>query len=124
MGKGCLLGERSVVLPVYDRTPYNLEYYKDGQKQTTRRVPPPKLHDLEEGDVVTIVNKKGDDWDAGDKVEIKAINSRQPNTLTIQNSDGEYTFLPYDDVELNEKSSLHYIREGKDPLGSQYLLWP
>jgi ASC-1-like (ASCH) protein len=113
-----------MVLPVYDRTPYNLEYYKDGQKQTSRRVPPPKLHDLEEGDEVTIIKKKGDDWDAGDKVEIKAINPRQPNTLTIQNSDEEYTFLSYDDVELNEKSAQHYIREGKDPFGSQYLLWP
>ncbi len=113
-----------MVLPVYDRTPYNVEYYKDGQKQTIRRVPPPKLHDIEEGDEVTITKKKGDDWDAGDTVDIKAIQSRQPNTLTIEKSNGQYTFLPYDDVELKEKSTLHYIREGKDPFGSQYLLWP
>lgn len=113
-----------MALPINDRTPYNIEYYKDGQKQTIRQVPPPKLHDLVEGDKVTISNKKGDDWNSGDDVEIKAINPRQPNTLTVQNSNGEYTFLPYDYVELNEKSPLHFIQEGKDPLGSQYLLWP
>ena len=96
-------------------TPYIAEYYKDGVKETIRRVPPPKLHDLEEGDEVTI-SQKGDDWDKGDKVEIKAINARQPNTLTIEKSNGDYTFLPYDDVELKDKSPLHYIREGKDPL--------
>ncbi|APJ04254.1 hypothetical protein [Silvanigrella aquatica] len=113
-----------MVLPVYDRTPYIVEYYKDGEKQTIRRVPPPKLHDMEEGDDVTIARKKGDDWDSGDKVEIKGINQRQPNTLTIKKENGDYTFLPYDDVELKEKSAAHYIREGRDPIGSQYLLWP
>ncbi|WGL60346.1 hypothetical protein QEJ31_01850 [Pigmentibacter sp. JX0631] len=113
-----------MVLPVYDRTPYNVEYYKDGVKETIRRVPPPKLHDMEEGDEVKIIRKKGDDWDQGDRVDIKAINPRQANTLTIEKANGDYTFLSYDDVELKEKSALHYIREGRDPFGSQYLLWP
>ena len=113
-----------MVLHVYDRTPYTVEYHKDGEKQTIRRVPPAKLHDLEEGDDVTITRKKGDDWDAGDKVEIKAINPRQPNTLTVKKLDEEYTFLPYDYTELKQKSANHYIREGNDPIGSEYLLWP
>ncbi|KAB8029982.1 hypothetical protein [Fluviispira multicolorata] len=113
-----------MIPPIFDRTPYNVEYYKDGEKQTIRRVPPAKLHDMVAGDEVTINRKKGDDWDAGDNVEIKAINPKQPNTLTLQKENEDYTFLTYDDVDLKTKSMQHLINEGKDPYGSQYLLWP
>ena len=62
-----------MVLPVYDRTPYNVEYYKDGQKQTIRRVPPPKLHKIEEGDEAEIdelvpLNVGEDEEDDSDEV--------------------------------------------------------
>ncbi|WP_186646864.1 hypothetical protein [Fluviispira vulneris] len=113
-----------MIPPIFDRTPYYVEYYKDGEKQTIRRVPPVKLHDYAIGDEVTINRKKGDDWDKGDEVEIKAINPRQPNTLTIKKENEEYTFLTYGDADLKSKSAQHYIDEGRDPFGSQYLLWP
>jgi hypothetical protein len=112
-----------MVSQVFDRTPYKVEYYKDGQKHVIRRTPPPKLHDMLTGDSVKILQKKNDDWNTGDTVKIKNINPRQPNFLTLEKSNGDYTFIIYDEVSFKR-------RPGKDGQGSgseddtQYLLWP
>lgn len=113
----------------FDRTPYTVRYQKDGVQHKIRRVPPPKLHDMLPGDEVTISRKKGDSWDKGTEVKIKHINTRHPNTLQIEDGDGKTTFLDYmdlnfkgreeDDIDSKDRKSI-----AKDPIGSQYLLWP
>lgn len=113
----------------FDRTPYKVQYYKDGKKHTIRRIPPPKLHDMLPEDVVTISRKKNDDWDEDMTVKIKDIQRRQPNTLTIENDDGKYTFIDYTDVRFDGRPSEEFFSsEGAaraaDPIGSKYLLWP
>jgi hypothetical protein len=116
-----------LVRSVLDRTPYRVEYYKDGEKQVIRRVPPPKLHDYEVGDEVTIQRKKGDDWDLDDNVEVKDINRKHPNVLTTQKSNGDYTFIPYDDISLYKShlDGLNATMDGDlEDYNDKYLLWP
>lgn len=112
-----------------ERRPYTVEYYKDGKKHKIRRLPPPKLHSMMPNDVVTINRKKNDDWDAGKTVTVKAVQARQPNTLTIQDGDGNYTFVDYQDLNFNGRVSGDAIGDeefvrASDPIGSKYLLWP
>jgi hypothetical protein len=116
--------------PVFDRRPYKVEYYKDGQKHVISRRPPPKLHPILPEDVVTIRRKRNDDWQEGDEVEVKAISSRQPNTLQVKNENGRTTFLPFFDVEFEGRDEGTDVvandtrARRRDPIGSDYLLWP
>jgi len=107
------------------RRPYTVTYYKNGEKQTIRRRPPKKLHNLLPTDVVELKNKRSDYFEKGENFEVKNINNRQPNTLQLENDDGQTTFVSYDDVVLREA----YIeRPGVltvDAAETQrYLLWP
>jgi hypothetical protein len=113
----------------FDRKPYNVSYTKDGVRQTIRRVPPPKLHDLLPEDKVTIRRTKGDDWEEGDEVTVRGVGRRQPNTLQVEGQNGKKTFLPYFDVAFKDRAGEDVIMEdelkiSRDPLGSKYLLWP
>ncbi|MCA2960534.1 MAG: hypothetical protein IOD12_09790 [Silvanigrellales bacterium] len=113
----------------FDRKPYNVSYTKDGVRQTIRRVPPPKLHDLLPEDKVTIRRTKGDDWEEGDEVTVRGVGRRQPNTLQVEGQNGKKTFLPYFDVAFKDRAGEDVIVEdelkiSRDPLGSKYLLWP
>jgi hypothetical protein len=116
--------------PVFDRRPYKVEYYKDGVKQVINRRPPPKLHPILPEDVVTIRRKRNDDWQDGDEVEVTAIGSRQPNTLQVKNDRGQSTFLPFFDVEFEGRDEGTDVvandarARRRDPIGSDYLLWP
>ena len=112
----------------FDRKPYVVSYTKDGETHRIRRVPPPKLHDILPGDKVTISRRKGEDWDEGEEVKVKAISPRQPNTLQVE-KDGKTTFLPYFDTRFEGRDGENLIAEDErrvasDPLGSKYLLWP
>ena len=112
-----------------DRRPYIVKYQKDGKEHIIKRVPPRKLHDMLPQDEVTITRKKNDYWDKGDKVKIRNISGRQPNTLQVENSDGVTTFLSYFDVFFKGRKTADIIAEdeakqAKDPIGSKYLLWP
>lgn len=113
------------------RAPYNVRYRTpDGEVKAIRRVPPPRLHDLVPDDVVTISQKRSDNWEAGEDVTVVGVNERHPNTLWVEDSDGKRTFLSYSDVKGQPKSRgdqeyVEEIRERKrDPIGSDYLLWP
>ncbi len=117
----------------FDRTPYTVEYYKNGKKEKLKRIPPPKLHDILPEDVVTITRKKNVDWGEGDEVKVKNITKRQPNTLQVLNEDsGKTTFLSFYDVlfegrpdeEEQNILSRDQAKRAADPLGSDYLLWP
>jgi len=114
-----------------NRTPYNVRYRtSDGEVKIIRRVPPSKLHDMMPDDMVTISHKRSDNWDSGEEVKVVGVNSKQPNTLWVEKSDGRRTFLSYSDVKGQSKgeSDIQFaeeIRERKqDPIGSDYLLWP
>ena len=113
------------------RTPYNVRYRtSDGEVKTIRRVPPSRLHDMVPDDMVTISQKRSDNWTEGSEVKVVGVSARQPNTLWVEDSDGNRTFLPYTDVRGQPKSAAdrelaEEIRERKkDPIGSDYLLWP
>jgi hypothetical protein len=112
----------------WDRKPYTITYQKDGKTHTQRRIPPPKLHEIEVGDKVTLTRRKGEDWDDGDEVKIKHISGRQPNTLQVER-DGKVTFVPYFDMNFKGRPGASIVDEdekaiARDPLGSRYLLWP
>ena len=112
----------------FDRTPYKVQYFKDGQRHVIKRIPPPKLHDMLPEDEVKISRKKGDNWDEGDKVKIKHITSRHPNTLQVEDKNGNTTFLDYMDLDFKPLNGDARSKNGKqierDPIGSKYLLWP
>ena len=109
----------------FNRTPYTVTYMKDGQKQTIRRVPPPKLHEAMPEDLVTLTRGKNADFKAGDEMTVKSINPRHPNILQLTNDEGLSTFVDYYDVQLEEVRSM---RDGVEPLdmpiNNRYLLWP
>ncbi len=111
----------------FPRTPYKISYYDlHGDKKTIRRVPPPKLHDILPEDEVEITRKKNDDFDAGDKLDVKSISPRSPNTLQIVNDDGQATFMSYLDLRISRRFAPD--ENGVTPLdqeeSNQYLLWP
>ena len=109
----------------FSRRPYPVTYYKDGQKVTIMRRPPEKVHDALPEDIVELKIKKNDDWNAGDDFKVKHINPRHPNILQIEKSDGETTFVPYFDVELEEMVAPRAGYQPKDiPKANKYLLWP
>lgn len=108
---------------------YTLSYYKEGKIHKIRRTPPPKLHTLEVGDDSKITRKKNDDWDRGDKVTIKSINPRHPNTLQIEKN-GVTSFLDFMDLDFEGKSEKNFedVKKSnlkrKESAAYQYLLWP
>lgn len=109
----------------FNRKPYKVSYYKDGELKTIRRVPPPKLHDMLPKDQVSLTASKNDDFQEGDKFVVKHINQRHPNVLQVTNEDGVSTFVDYYDLQLEAKRS---FRDGVDPIdfpeNNEYLLWP
>ncbi|SMF38037.1 hypothetical protein [Pseudobacteriovorax antillogorgiicola] len=109
----------------FNRKPYKVTYYKDGERKTIRRVPPPKLHDMLPKDKVSLTRGKNDDFETGDEFTVKHINQRHPNVLQVTNDDGRSTFIDYYDLKLEQKIAK---RNGVDPLdfpeNNRYLRWP
>ncbi|NRA66333.1 MAG: hypothetical protein HRU19_17740 [Pseudobacteriovorax sp.] len=109
----------------FNRNPYKVTYYKDGEKKVIRRRPPLKLHDILPQDEVVLKKEKNADFQAGDAFRVKHINQRHPNVLQITNEDGVSTFADYYDLKLEKKFA---ARGGVDPLdlpeNNRYLLWP
>ncbi len=112
----------------FNRDPYKVVYYKDGEKHTIRRVPPPKLHPMLPEDKVELTRSKNADFKAGDRFEVKDINPRQPNVLQIRNEEGLSTFIDHYDAKLMESGSDMILNEAGElvekPIDNDYLLWP
>lgn len=109
----------------WNREPYTVTYWKDGEKKTIRRRPPEKLHDVMPDDVVTLTRKKGDDFDKGDEFKVKSIQQRSPNVLQLTNEEGISTFVDYYDAKLEKRNYLPPGVEYNDlPINNRYLLWP
>lgn len=110
----------------FNRTPYTVSYYdQKGEKQTIRRVPPPKLHDALPTDKVVLTSQRNDDFQKGESYEVKHINPRHPNTLQLVNEDGKTTFVDFYAAKLDQKVA---PRNGVDPrdeeISNKYILWP
>lgn len=115
-----------------DRKPYYVTWKdSDGQLQRIRRMPPPKLHDLNPGDQAILDRKLGDDFPINSEVTIEQSNPRHPNILKLKNPDGQTTFVPYFDLtgqfkkfravdgEISEDSAAN-----TEYIDSSYLEWP
>lgn len=116
---------------ITSRAPYVVSYRgSDGEMKTIRRVPPAKLHDFQTDDMVTISKKRSDNWESDQEVKVVGISNRQPNTLMVEGPDGKHTFLAYTDVRGKAKNQAdaalqeEFKERERDPLGSDYLLWP
>ena len=109
----------------FSRVPYTVTYYKDGEKHSIRRQPPPKLHEMLPEGEVRLTRSKNADFQAGDEMTIKGINPRQPNVLQLVNEDGLSTFVDSFDAQLEV---MHAPRNGVEvidlPVNNKYLLWP
>lgn len=115
-----------MAIPVrFTRKPYEVTYYKEGERHTIRRRPPPKLHDIWPEDVVSLTRTKNVDFQEGDEFDVRHINPRHPNVLQLTGDDGHTTFVEHTDVELEEAIG---PRDGVDPMdllkNNRYLLWP
>jgi hypothetical protein len=110
----------------FDRKPYIVRYTdQDGKPQTLRRVPPPKLHDALPTDKVELTKTRSDDFEAGDVLTVKNINPRQANTLQVENSDGQTTFINHYEMFLKEKMAARGdVPAEQLPERNKYLLWP
>lgn len=109
----------------FDRTPYNVTYFKDGEKHTIRRRPPPLLHEMLPKDEVRLSRGKNEDFQLGDKFTVKHINPKHPNVLQIQDDEGRATFVDYYDLELEKKVSRQDGAGSVEAIDqNQYLLWP
>lgn len=119
----------------FNRDPYTVTYYKDGEKQTIRRRPPPKLHEALPQDTVVLTRGKNDDWREGEKFKVKNISNRQPNTLQLVNEEGMSTFVDHYDMQVLTKP-IDRVRDGRISkeeakaqgidlnIDNRYLLWP
>ncbi len=119
----------------FSREPYTVTYYKDGEKHTIRRRPPPKLHEALPEDTVMLTRSKNDDWREGETYKVKSVMPRSPNVLQLANEEGMSTFVDYYDAKLLTKPIDRY-REGRISkeeavsagvdlrVDSRYLLWP
>lgn len=109
----------------FSRRPYTVTYYKEGERHTIRRTPPPKLHEIWPDDVVSLKTTKNADYLEGDEFTVKHINTRHPNVIQIENEDGDRTFVPSYDLELEDKVGVRYgIDPKKGTTYNRYLLWP
>jgi hypothetical protein len=117
------MSDDSVLFP---RTPYTVTYQDlEGKVQTIRRVPPAKQHDILPTDVVTLKEKRSDDFQAGDQVDVSYISSRNPNVLQVKNNKGEATFVEYFEADLQKEVHPRGGVDVKDqPRNTRYLLWP
>lgn len=111
----------------FNRSPYNVTYRDlQGQMQTIRRVPPPKLHDALPTDVVILTTARSDAFPEGKEVTVKSINPRQPNTMQVIDSEGRTAFVDYYGMKL--KKQVNNERPGVDtrdlPISNRYLNWP
>ncbi len=76
-------------------------------------------------DKVELTFGKNDDWREGNTYTVKHINTRHPNVIQIQDSEGNATFVPSHDLLLKEKVGLRPGEERRDdPITSGYLTWP
>jgi hypothetical protein len=110
----------------FERKPYIVSYIdNEGKLQKIRRVPPPKLHDAMPTDQVELTRKHSDDFNKGDVLTVKSISPRQPNTLKVENSNGQTTFIGYNEMLVKDKL---FSKDGtppeRMPERSKYLLWP
>lgn len=110
----------------WTRRPYTIVYQDlKGEKQTIRRVPPPRLHNMFPTDLVELTRQKSQDFLEGDEFEVKHINPRHPNVLQLVNDEEVSTFVDFYDVNLTEEVA---DRPGVNPLdkpaNTRYLLWP
>lgn len=113
--------------PVYfSRQPYKVTYFKDGEKQTLQRRPPPLLHQMLPNDVVELTRPKNGDFGVGENFTIKHINPRHPNTIQITNDDGVSTFVDHFDLQLEEMIAPREGAAGEKvrEYDSRYLTWP
>jgi hypothetical protein len=116
----------------FDRKPYTISYTdSEGNLKKIRRVPPPKLHNALPTDKVELTRKHSDQFRAGEEVTVKSINPRHPNTLKVENADGETTFINHYEMFLKEKitrntpaSSAESSDEEIPSDRNKYLLWP
>jgi hypothetical protein len=96
-----------------------------GEKHTIKRTPPLKAHEILPTDIVKLTNKRSDDFQAGDELEVKHIPGRHPNTLQLVDDDGGTTFVDYHEVTLEEKIAPRLGVDPRDnPEANRYLLWP
>jgi hypothetical protein len=109
----------------FSRRPYTVTYYKDGEKKTIRRQPPPVLHNMLPTDKVVLTTGKNDDFQAGDEFTVKHINPRHPNTIQIADGDGNETFVPYFDLNLEKAiAPRDGVAPEEAPERNKYLTWP
>ena len=109
----------------FSRRPYTVKYIDlNGEMQTIRRKPPPKLHNIWPQDEVNLKEAKNADWEEGE-YSVSHINPKHPNVIQIENSDGQKTFVDYYNLELERAFG---NREGKEAMelaiNNKYLLWP
>ena len=111
----------------FSRKPYQVIYkdFHTGELKTIRRRPAPKTHEVLPTDIVSLKNQKNDDWLEDEEVTVRHISHRSPNVLQIQDEDGQTTFVPSFDVELEEKVAYRFGEIDKDGAEyNRYLRWP
>ncbi len=108
----------------FPRAPYEVSYYKNGERFTYRRRPPERLHDIWPEDEVSLVVDKNLDFQEGDVVEVSHINPRHPNVFQLENDEGTTTFVEYFDVELENEIGPRDGPGANSSEAQRYLLWP
>jgi hypothetical protein len=109
----------------FSQKPYNVVYMKDGVKHVIKRRPPPVMHEMLPTDIVELTQSKNADWTEGSEYTVKNINPRHPNIIQIEDKEGNSTFVPYYDLNLNEMVAPRKGYAPKDmPANNKYLLWP
>ena len=110
----------------FSRAPYTVMYQDlKGEMRSIRRVPPAKLHDALQTDVVTLTTRHNDAFDAGEDFVVKHINPRHPNTLQLVDGDGATAFVESFDIVMKDQVADRPGLEPRDQVhNNRYLTWP
>lgn len=110
----------------WTRRPYTITYLDlKGERNTIRRVPPVRLHQMLPTDVVELNYQKNSDFLEGDEFEIKHINPRHPNVLQLINDEEATTFVDYYQADLTEEvADRPGVNPFDKPINTRYLMWP
>ncbi|MFK7873288.1 MAG: hypothetical protein AB8C84_08985 [Oligoflexales bacterium] len=111
----------------FSRKPYQVIYkdFHTGELKTIRRRPPAKNHEMLPTDVVSLKNTRNEKWQESDEVTVRHISHRAPNVLQVENADGQTTFVPSHDLNLEEKVAWRFGQSSPESSDfNRYLRWP
>lgn len=84
-----------------------------------------KDNDMLPIDIVELKSRKNDDWNSGERFEVKHVSYKAPNVIQIRNEESdEATFVESHQLDLVEKRAFRGRPSINSAAANAYLRWP